>query len=69
MTTQQHPDASKATGVRSDQAASEIETRIAPASDIETQLAEYRQWLIDHHDDPALRAGCLRLARILGGAR
>lgn len=53
----------------SDLVGTEVTTRIAPTSDIETQLAEYRQWLSDHHDDPALRAGCLRLARILGGAR
>ena len=33
--------------------------------------AEYAAWLADHHDDPALIAGCDRLGRLLaeGGDR
>ena len=33
--------------------------------------AAYRAWLADHHDDPALIAGCDRLGRLLaeGGDR
>lgn len=41
---------------------------IAPATDIPTSLAEYRDWLIEHRDDPQLVAGCARLGRLLGGA-
>lgn len=33
--------------------------------------AEYRRWLADHHEDPALIAGCHRLGLLLaeGGDR
>ena len=45
-----------------------VTNRITPPSDIPASLAEYREWLLEHHDDPQLVAGCARLGRILGGA-